>query len=91
MFSISLILSSFSKKSSITLSSIFEVKLVRINEGETTTDLMPYFLYSEFQTFDNCSITDFTTTYRDVPTGGELTTSLEIEIINPFFFNFKFF
>ena len=60
----------FSKYISIILSSIDAVKFVLINEGEIILEIIPYFPYSEFHTFDSCSITDFEIEYKPEPIGG---------------------
>ena len=86
MFLISSRFEIFSKYISIILSSISDVKFVLIKDGEIILEIIPNFLFSEFQIFDNCSITDFTVEYKPDPMGGFDIDSLEIEIIRPFFF-----
>ena len=41
-----------------------------MKDGEMILEVTPYLLYSEFQIFDNWSITDLTTEYNPVPIGG---------------------
>ena len=87
MFLISSRFELFSKYISIILSSKSEVKFVLMNDGLIIIEVIPNFLFSVFQIFDNCSITDLTVEYKLDPIGGFDIDLLDIEIISPFFFS----